>query len=64
MGMFTMREAAELLGINYKRLWYAVRVGDIQASKQVGRFRLFDDLGIVEARRYFACRDRRIELTT
>ena len=64
MGMFTMREAAELLGINYKRLWYAVRVGDVKASKQVGRFRLFDDLGIVEARQYFAHRDGRFELTT
>lgn len=62
--MFTLREAAELLGINYKRLWYAVRVGEVKATKQVGRFRLFDDVGIVEARRYFARRDGRVEQTT
>ena len=58
MSVFTMKEVADLLGVNYKRLWYAVRVGDVRASKQVGRFRLFDDLGIVDARRYFEMRGK------
>ena len=53
MGLFTMQEAAELIGIDYKRIWYAARVGDLKATQQVGRLRLFDDYGIAEMRRHF-----------
>ena len=53
MTLYSVREAAELIGVTYKRLWYAVRVGDIKESHRVGRYRLFDDYDIVEIRRHF-----------
>ena len=54
---YTTQEAADLVGVNYKRLWYALITGKLRESKRIGRFRLFDDYDIVEIRDHFARRE-------
>lgn len=53
MSIYSLREAAEISGVSYKQLWYAVRVGEIRERQKVGRYRLFDDYDIVEIKRHF-----------
>jgi hypothetical protein len=53
MTLYTIEEAAELIGVKYNRLWYALITGKLRESTRVGRIRLFDDYDIGEMRRHF-----------
>ncbi len=57
MTFYTTHEAAELLGIHYKRLWYAVITGKLHETTRIGRIRLFDDCAMAEMRRFFAAHE-------
>lgn len=57
MAFYTIQEAAELVGISYNRLWYALITNRLTETRRIGRLRLFDDYDIVTIRQYFAERD-------
>ena len=62
MSFYTIQEAAELVGVSYNRLWYALITNRLSESRRVGRLRLFDDFDIITIRQYFAERDDREEV--
>ena len=53
ISLYTIQEAAELLGIPYKTLWYAAITGKVKESRKIGRIRLFDDYDISEMKQFF-----------
>jgi hypothetical protein len=46
----TIRQAAESLGVKYNRVWYAVRLGHVQA-RRIGPMYVLDDDAVAALRR-------------
>ena len=63
MRYYTIQDAAELVGVSYNRLWYALITGKLRASRRIGRLRIFDDCDIEGIREYFTGRKQGVEPT-
>jgi hypothetical protein len=55
--LFNVKQVSEILGIKYKIVWYAARVGDIPCY-QAGHSRLFSSEQIEAAKKHFAKRGK------